>query len=134
MAKHRTTLIQTLGSSLGSFIAEGDAGASIPTVSALPESQKILVTSLYTQAFKTMWVVYVCLGALGVLLSFGITGQALSAVHEEVKTGLEEREEERRARRQEGDEARVRRMGSEKRQEGEKELAEKKVVEGGTDV
>ena len=67
MTKHRTTLIDRLGPSLGSIIAQGDTGASISAVASLSPSERNLVIDLYTQAFRAMWIVYVCFGALGVV-------------------------------------------------------------------
>ncbi|KAK2871620.1 hypothetical protein FQN49_002992 [Arthroderma sp. PD_2] len=81
------------------------AGASVHIVQALPESEKQPVLDAYTKSFRTMWIFYTALAAVGFLISLLLQKQKLNKEHEITKTGLDVQERERKERLQREKEA-----------------------------
>lgn len=94
-----------MGPRVADALSGGSAGANTAIVASLPEAQKAVATQAYTDSLRTMWILYVCISAFGLLVSAAIGKQALSKTHEVTRTGLEEQERERRERKS-GDAAR----------------------------
>lgn len=89
MNKKRTTLVSALGSQIGNQLADGSAGANIGTVLSLPAAQRVIVEQAYTDSLRSMWILYVCVGAVGLAMSTLITQQHLSQKHEMTQVGLD---------------------------------------------
>ncbi|KAH7384013.1 major facilitator superfamily domain-containing protein [Pyrenochaeta sp. MPI-SDFR-AT-0127] len=53
-------------------LAKGEAISQISAVSALPDSQKMLVRNGFMRAIRGTWILYTVVSALGLIVSFGI--------------------------------------------------------------
>lgn len=53
-------------------LAGGEAVSQASAVATLPEAQKLVVRHGFTDALRGMWICYTVVGALGLLVSFGI--------------------------------------------------------------
>lgn len=96
MAQKRAMLEAALPHAIAEEITGGAAGAVTALVAALPPDQKEVANRAYTDSLQMMWVVYVCVGALGFTFSLLIRKQQLSRTHHVTKTGLEAAEETRK--------------------------------------
>jgi len=105
MQKHRAALQAALGPRVADALGGGSAGANTAIVASLPPAQRAVATQAYTDSLRTMWILYVCVGAFGLAASAAIGKQTLSKTHEVTRTGLEEQEKGRRERKS-GDAAR----------------------------
>ncbi|KAF2662752.1 hypothetical protein K491DRAFT_616380 [Lophiostoma macrostomum CBS 122681] len=103
-----------LQAALGPQIAAsfgGSAGANVGVINTLPDNQKVVARQAFSESLDTMWIVYVCFAAAGLLVSLLITKNVLQKQHEETKTGLEA-EEERKLQRQQERQERKRKRAS----------------------
>ena len=90
MKKRQATLAQALGPQIANELGGGSAGANTAVVASLPTAQRNVATDAYTESLRTMWIFYVCIAAVGLLISFTIGKQTLSKKHEVTRTGLDE--------------------------------------------
>jgi len=98
MQKKLAALQSALGPQLAAALGGGSAGANTGIVASLPPAQKAVATAAYTDALRTMWILYVCVGAFGLAASLLIGKQTLSKTHEVTKTGLDVQERDRKER------------------------------------
>lgn len=98
MQSHHTELLRSgVSPQFVSMLTGGGATALTTLVRDLPVLQRNAVIEAYTQCIQKMWILYVCVGAVGILLSMAIQARELSRHHEVVKTGLEAQEKYRLA-------------------------------------
>lgn len=98
MQNRLPALQSALGPQVAQALGGGSAGANTAIVASLPPAQKAVATQAYTDSLRTMWILYVCVSAFGLLASAAIGRQTLSKTHEVTRTGLEVQERERRER------------------------------------
>jgi hypothetical protein len=91
-------LIAALGPQRAAQLGGFNAGANVAVIDALPEAQKQVARDIFAESLHDMWIMYVCVAALGLLSSFLITRQVLGREHETTKTGLAEEEIKRKER------------------------------------
>ncbi|RFU33813.1 hypothetical protein B7463_g2577, partial [Scytalidium lignicola] len=101
MQKRYGSLAAALGPGTASALTGGAAGSSIGIVNALPPAQRTIARKALFESLRTMWIVFVAFGALGLFTSFFIVKNKLSKEHQLTKTGLAEEEVKRRERKQE---------------------------------
>ena len=94
MQSRQATLRSALGADQARKLGGAGAGAMTEFVKQLPPAQKEVVTRAYTESLRNMWIFFVCIAALGVVVSLAIGRQKLSKLHEVQKTGLEAEERE----------------------------------------
>ena len=82
-------LVQDIGSSAASILSGSSAGASVGVVESLPPAEGRIARHAYWASMRNMWIVYVAVGAAGIIMSIYITEKSLSKHHEEMKTGLQ---------------------------------------------
>ncbi|KAF1999510.1 hypothetical protein P154DRAFT_523302 [Amniculicola lignicola CBS 123094] len=100
--KAKQTLLQSaLGNRTASAFGGGSAGANVNIIASLPEDQKAVARKAFSDSLSTMWILFVCFSAMGLLMSLLITRNVLDKQHEETKTGLDVEHERRREREQE---------------------------------
>jgi EmrB/QacA subfamily drug resistance transporter len=95
MKKREPILRAALGDQTASAFGGGSAGANIGIIQRLPENQKAVARQAFSNSLSTMWIIYVCFSAAGLLVSFLITKNVLTKQHEETKTGLDEENKKR---------------------------------------
>ena len=81
-------LVQDIGSSAASTLSGSSAGASVGVVESLAPAEGRIARHAYWASMRNMWIVYVAVGAAGIIMSIFITEKSLSKHHEEMKTGL----------------------------------------------
>lgn len=82
-------LAASLGPEAASAFGGGTAGASVGLIQVLPTAQKLVARKAFADSLSTMWIMYTCFSAVGILVSLLITRNMLDKKHEEGKTGLE---------------------------------------------
>ena len=92
MKAQQSTLIAAVGPQTGTVLGGGGAGAATNLVKGLPPVQKAVVSQVYTNSLRDLWIFYVALSAVGLAVSLLITKQTLSKSHEVQKTGLAQQE------------------------------------------
>lgn len=97
MKKKAAVLAASLSPELVNQLSGGSAGATVGIVSALPSDQRDVARAAFASSLQTMWIMYVCFAALGLLVSAFIGKQVLSKQHQVTKTGLVEEEAKRKA-------------------------------------
>ncbi|EPE24725.1 MFS general substrate transporter [Glarea lozoyensis ATCC 20868] len=96
MQKKLAVLSASLGPETAASLSGGSAGASVGIVNALPMAQREVARLAFHQSLKTMWIMYVCFAAAGLVCSAFIRHKALEKGHQVTKTGLAEEEKKRR--------------------------------------
>ncbi|KAJ9624810.1 hypothetical protein H2203_004760 [Taxawa tesnikishii (nom. ined.)] len=89
MQQRSGTLRSALGAQAAQQLSGSGAGANVEVVDALPPAQREVARTAFADSLHTMWIMYVCFSAVGLLISFFIKKKQLSAQHEETKVGLE---------------------------------------------
>ncbi|KAI9720042.1 MAG: hypothetical protein M1812_003169 [Candelaria pacifica] len=79
----------SLGPSTAAQLSGGSAGANVMVVQSLAPAQREVARMAFAGSLKTMWILYVCLAAAGLVASAFIGKQVLSKEHQETKTGLD---------------------------------------------
>ena len=108
MRKRRSTLIAATNPQIGQLLGGGGAGAAATIVKSLPEPGRHTVRAVYVASLREMWIFYVCIAAVGLVVSLFIKRTTLTKTHEVTKTGLAVEEENRRLREQEAESKRAR--------------------------
>ena len=111
MRKRESTLIAATNQAIGSQLGGGGAGAASTIVKGLPEPGRQTVREAYVASLREMWIFYVCVGVVGLVVSFFITKTKLTRSHEVTKTGLAQEELNRAQNKQEADSKRASKMG-----------------------
>lgn len=83
------TLVAALGPATASQLSGGGAGANVELVDNLPPAQRRIAQTAFAQSLHPMWIMYVCIAAVGLVVSLFIKKKELSKKHTETKTGLD---------------------------------------------
>lgn len=78
----------SLGPLAAAQFSGGTAGANVRVVQSLAPAQRDVARVAFADSLKTMWILYVCLSAAGLVASAFIAKHILSKEHQETKTGL----------------------------------------------
>ena len=103
MKKREPTLIAATNQQIGSELGGGGAGAATALVKNLPEPGRQTVRTMYVESLREMWIFYVCVAAVGLVVSLFIKRTKLSKLHEVTKTGLAAEEHNRMERKHEAE-------------------------------
>lgn len=101
MNKRSATLIAALGSQAGNQLTGSGAGANVDLIDSLPSGQREIARTAFAQSLHPMWIMYVCIAAVGLIVSFFIKRSQLSRQHEVTKTGLDTQQTSKEARKEE---------------------------------
>ncbi|KZF26158.1 DNA repair protein RAD50 [Xylona heveae TC161] len=96
MKSHADELSRVLGPELAAKLSGGDAGANVLIVDQLHGAQRDVARHAFASSLQSLWIMYTCFAAFGLLISFLITEQKLSKEHKETETGLHVEEAKRR--------------------------------------
>ncbi|KAJ4372251.1 hypothetical protein N0V83_004025 [Neocucurbitaria cava] len=89
MKTKQPQLAATLGPQAASAFGGGSAGANVGLIQSLPDNHKAVARKAFADSLSTMWILYVCFAAVGLMISLLITKNKLDKQHEETKTGIE---------------------------------------------
>jgi hypothetical protein len=95
VANRYSTLRTVLDPQTASLLADGSAGAAIGVIRKLPPSAQAVISQVYTESLRTMWIFYTAMGAAGVVCVLFLRKKVLSEKHEVRKQGLEQQEKDR---------------------------------------
>lgn len=123
MMKRAGTLRKVLPPDVAAQIGGGGAGAATNIVKKLPNPTRHTVTVVYVKSLQNMWIFYVAISVLGLVAAVLIGNKKLSKTHEVQKTGLEEEEKNRKARKAENDAKRESKRVSRQSLDAEKRLS-----------
>ncbi|KAI9835482.1 MAG: hypothetical protein M1837_003783 [Sclerophora amabilis] len=118
MQTQMPALQRLLGNDTASLLSGGSAGANIMIVERLEPGPRAIARAAFATSLKKMWILYVCVGAAGMVASAFIGKQTLSKVHHKTETGLA------------GEEARRTEAAKEKQQEKDEKNDEKDLERG----
>lgn len=102
MEKKQVELRTALGAQAASFFSGKTAEARVFMIETLTEDGQISVKGAFYSSLRNVWIVAVVMAAMGLIASVFVKGKELSAVHEEVRTGLQD---ERKVERESGDQS-----------------------------
>ena len=74
------------------LITNGSAMSSTMEIHQLPRKQRIVAQRAFAESMQKMWIMYACVGIVGLGLTDFVRKRALREEHEETKTGLAELE------------------------------------------
>jgi len=97
MNKKSARLIASLGPEIASRLSGGSAGANVDIVRGLPAVQRVVARQAFYESLQTMWILYVCFAAFGMIISIFVGNHVLNKEHQVTKTGLEAEEANRKA-------------------------------------
>lgn len=89
MAKKYGSLEAAVGPQLANTLAGGAAGAETEIINQLPDAAKSVVQTDVADSLSTMWIMFTCLAAAGLICGLFIQRRKLTREHEETVTGLE---------------------------------------------
>ncbi|KAL1310695.1 hypothetical protein AAFC00_000954 [Neodothiora populina] len=89
MEKRANTLRAALGDEAASKLTGGGAGANVELIDSLPPEPREVARTQFAQSLRPMWIMYVCIAAVGLIVSLFISKNTLSRQHEVTKTGLD---------------------------------------------
>ena len=112
MKKRQSTLIAATNQQIGSEVGGGGAGAATSIVKGLPEPGRQTVRAVYVASLREMWIFFVCLAAVGLVVSLFIKRTKLTKTHEVTKTGLAAEEQNRIERQREAESKRASKRAS----------------------
>lgn len=88
MSSRAAKLEATLGSAIAAQLSGSEADANVSVVGTLPSGQREVAQSAYADSLKMMWILYVCLSALGGVASIFVEKRTLTKEHQETQVGL----------------------------------------------
>lgn len=112
MKKRESTLIAATNQQIGPELGGGGAGAAASVVKSLPEPGRQTVRGVYVASLREMWIFFVCIAAIGLVVSLTIKKTKLSKTHEVTKTGLAAEEQNRKERKEEAESKRASKRAS----------------------
>jgi hypothetical protein len=95
-----------IGADAARQLTDGNAGASTSFINSLPQPGRRVVREQFANSLQPMWILYTCCAAVGLGVMFLVKKKALTAKHEETKTGLDAERENAAARKAEKEERR----------------------------
>ena len=98
VAAHSPELATVLSPDQLARLGGGTASSTLGIIRALPDEQKAVVRDVYTKSIATVWIFLTAVSAVGLVVSFLISGKTLSRDHEERETGLQAEEKGRQER------------------------------------
>ena len=98
VAAHASELANVLSPDQLAQLGGGTASSTLNIIHALPDEQKAVVRDVYTKSIATVWIFFTAVSAVGLAVSFLVSGKNLSEDHEERETGLQAEEKGRQAR------------------------------------
>lgn len=88
MKKQGDTLRAVLSEEQAELFAGNTAEASVFFVRLLDPEQQVVVKEAFYDSLRSVWIVAVVVGAVGLIVTAFVKGMELSRLHEEVRTGL----------------------------------------------
>jgi len=82
-------LLEKLGPDVAGLLSGANAAASVGVVAKLPGAVGETARAAYWHSMRTMFLMYVCFSALGLVVALFVGQRTLSKEHEEHKTGLD---------------------------------------------
>ncbi|KAJ5173829.1 uncharacterized protein N7500_001760 [Penicillium coprophilum] len=80
MQSHSEVLANILGSETAAHFDGASAEANVDLVASLPASQRDAVRGAYVASLRSMWILYLCVAAVGLLSSFMVSKKPLHTV------------------------------------------------------
>jgi hypothetical protein len=81
-----------LSASILDSLSGKNAGANVGLSRSLPEAQALVVRQAFAWSIRNMFIMFTCIGALGIITSLFIVEVKLSKEHQETVTGLRKEE------------------------------------------
>jgi hypothetical protein len=81
------TLQSELGPEKSDLFSGKNAAANVDIISTLTQAQQVVVKKAFATSLSRMWILYACVAAVGLVLSFGIDRKVLSSQTEDGKSG-----------------------------------------------
>ncbi|KFH42466.1 putative transporter-like protein [Hapsidospora chrysogenum ATCC 11550] len=97
MGRRKGMLENGLGPDLAQLLDGGSAAANVELVRSLPPGQRVIARRAFYESTRSMWIMYVCFSALGLLLGGFIKGHPLKKEHEVTEVGLRNLTERQRS-------------------------------------
>lgn len=88
MGRQQATLQRELGPELADLLTGANAAGNVERIASLTGEDGDIARGAYWRAMRTMYIVYTCFGALGLIISLFVKQVKLSKSHTEHKTGL----------------------------------------------
>jgi hypothetical protein len=90
---HRTEMIEAgIETRVVNLLTGGSAVSSVNEINRLPKFARQVARRAFAQSLSKMWIMYACIGIVGLGLTDFIRKRELSNEHKETVTGLEEQE------------------------------------------
>lgn len=77
MEAHANGLVSVLGPTEAGLFSGKNAAANVDIIGTLNEAQQVVVKKAFAASLSKMWILYACVAAVGLVLSFGIDGKVL---------------------------------------------------------
>lgn len=77
MQTHATSLISVLGDETAAYFDGSNAEANLGLIASLPVHQRDAVRGAYVASLRSMWILYVCVAAVGLLASLAVNKKSL---------------------------------------------------------
>ncbi|KAJ5425365.1 hypothetical protein N7465_000435 [Penicillium sp. CMV-2018d] len=77
MQTHATTLTNVLGDEMAAHFDGSSAEANIGLIASLPVHQRNAVRGAYVASLRSMWILYICVAAVGLLASLMVNKKSL---------------------------------------------------------
>ncbi|RMD40088.1 hypothetical protein DV735_g5060, partial [Chaetothyriales sp. CBS 134920] len=92
LKSHTSTLVAAVGPELGHRLSTSAFGITSGQLHSLTSQQRHVISSVYTQSLKIMWIFYTAFSGAAIVVSLFIKKKELTREHETTKTGLQEQE------------------------------------------
>jgi MFS family permease len=84
-----TLMAAGLPANLTADLAGVNAAANVFLIGTIQDPmQQLVVKNAFSESLRNIWILYTCVGALGLIASFFITQRSLNNEHTETKTGI----------------------------------------------
>lgn len=77
MQTHATTLTSVLGDETAAYFDGSSAEANVGLIASLPVHQRNAVRGAYVASLRSMWILYICVAAVGLLASLMVNKRSL---------------------------------------------------------
>ncbi|KAJ5531338.1 hypothetical protein N7527_004731 [Penicillium freii] len=77
MQTHATTLTSVLGDETAAYFDGSSAEANVGLIASLPVHQRNAVRGAYVASLRSMWILYICVAAVGLLASLMVNKKSL---------------------------------------------------------
>jgi hypothetical protein len=79
MQTHARTLISVLGDEMAVLFDGSSAEANVGRIASLPIHQRNAIRGAYVASLRSMWILYVCVAAVGLLASLMVSKKSLES-------------------------------------------------------